>query len=147
MLTIATADVGDLPVLLPMVRAYCAFYRVDPSDDGLRELALALIDNRAQGEQLIARNADGSAVGFNDLLDLADPLRRAGRRPQRSLCGFGRARHWCWVGIDPTVPGTMPSPWGCETGLGDAPDNTTARRLYDGIGAESSTWISYAIDA
>jgi ribosomal protein S18 acetylase RimI-like enzyme len=24
-----------------------------------------------------------------------------------------------------------------------APDNATAQRLYDGIGAESSTWLTY----
>jgi ribosomal protein S18 acetylase RimI-like enzyme len=28
-----------------------------------------------------------------------------------------------------------------------APDNATAQRLYDGIGAEKSTWISYELDA
>ena len=28
-----------------------------------------------------------------------------------------------------------------------APDNATAQRLYDGIGAEKSTWLTYEIDA
>jgi GNAT superfamily N-acetyltransferase len=28
-----------------------------------------------------------------------------------------------------------------------APDNTTAQRLYDGIGAAKSTWLSYELDA
>ena len=28
-----------------------------------------------------------------------------------------------------------------------APDNVTAQRLYDGIGAEKSTWITYELDA
>jgi hypothetical protein len=28
-----------------------------------------------------------------------------------------------------------------------APDNVTARRLYDGIGARCSTWLNYEIDA
>ena len=28
-----------------------------------------------------------------------------------------------------------------------APDNATAQRLYDGIGAEKSTWLAYEIDA
>ena len=28
-----------------------------------------------------------------------------------------------------------------------APDNHTAQRLYDSIGAESSTWMAYEIDA
>ena len=28
-----------------------------------------------------------------------------------------------------------------------APDNATAQRLYDGIGAEKSTWLTYELDA
>ena len=28
-----------------------------------------------------------------------------------------------------------------------APDNATAQRLYDGIGASKSTWLSYELDA
>ena len=28
-----------------------------------------------------------------------------------------------------------------------APDNATAQRLYDGIGARKSTWLTYEIDA
>ncbi len=28
-----------------------------------------------------------------------------------------------------------------------APDNVTAQRLYDGIGAEKSTWFTYELDA
>ena len=28
-----------------------------------------------------------------------------------------------------------------------APDNATAQRLYDSIGAESSTWLAYEIEA
>ncbi|MGB3232885.1 MAG: hypothetical protein WA944_01780 [Mycobacterium sp.] len=28
-----------------------------------------------------------------------------------------------------------------------APDNEAAQRLYDGIGAEKSTWLTYELDA
>jgi ribosomal protein S18 acetylase RimI-like enzyme len=28
-----------------------------------------------------------------------------------------------------------------------APDNAAAQRLYDGIGAEKSTWLTYELDA
>ena len=28
-----------------------------------------------------------------------------------------------------------------------APDNATAQRLYDGIGAEKSSWLTYELDA
>jgi hypothetical protein len=34
---------ADLPELMPMLRSYCDFYRVDPSDEKLAELSRALI--------------------------------------------------------------------------------------------------------
>jgi hypothetical protein len=43
-----------------MLRAYCDFYRVDPSDERLRALVTALIDNPSEGLQLIARDTDGN---------------------------------------------------------------------------------------
>ena len=61
---IATVTEADLPELLPLLRGYCDFYEVDPSDDALLALARVLIDDPAQGVQLIARDDDGRAVGF-----------------------------------------------------------------------------------
>jgi hypothetical protein len=55
---------ADLPELLPLLRGYCDFYEVSPSDDALRALARALIADPARdGVQLLARDA-GVAVGF-----------------------------------------------------------------------------------
>ena len=48
--------VVDLPVLMPMLRAYCDFYEVDPRDDRLVALCRALIDDPTEGEQAIARS-------------------------------------------------------------------------------------------
>ena len=39
MLNISTVGPADLPELMPMLRAYCDFYRVDPSDERLAALA------------------------------------------------------------------------------------------------------------
>src|ERR1700752_1165540 len=67
MLTIDTVGSGgprDVSDLLPMLRAYCDFYQVDPSDDRLRALVAALIDDPSEGLQLIARDADGTPQGF-----------------------------------------------------------------------------------
>src|SRR6185437_14355869 len=51
--------------LLPLVRAYCDFYEVDPPDRALLEVSRALIaDPERDGVQLIARSADGTALGF-----------------------------------------------------------------------------------
>jgi len=58
MLIIETVGTADVPELMPMLRAYCDFYRVDPSDERLGALATALIDNPAEGLQLIARDKE-----------------------------------------------------------------------------------------
>jgi GNAT superfamily N-acetyltransferase len=61
---IATVTEADLPDLLPLLRGYCDFYEVAPSDDALLALARTLIADPAQGVQLIARDDDGAAIGF-----------------------------------------------------------------------------------
>jgi GNAT superfamily N-acetyltransferase len=131
-----------------MLRGYCDFYRVDPSDDQLLAMCRALIDNPAEGEQWIARDEAGAPVGFatvfwtwqtlyaarvgvlNDLYVVAG-VRGSG--VGRTL--IERCRERC------REQGAAKLVW--ET----APDNTTAQRLYNGIGAQSSTWLSYEIDA
>ena len=57
----------DLADLLPLFRAYCAFYGSSPSDDDLLALSRALIaDPEREGLQLLARDlrAGGAAIGF-----------------------------------------------------------------------------------
>ena len=63
MLTIEQVGEADLPELMPMLRAYCDFYRVDPPDERLTALVTALIANPPEGLQLIARDS-GTPVGF-----------------------------------------------------------------------------------
>src|SRR5215217_9169186 len=56
---------ADVDELLPLMRAYCDFYEVAPSDEALTDMALALLDEPdLEGVQLIARDEDGQAVGF-----------------------------------------------------------------------------------
>jgi len=148
MLTIDTVGAADLPELMPMLRAYCDFYRVDPTDERLRALASALIADPSEGLQLIVRDSDGTSLGFatiywtwqtlyaarvgvlNDLFVI--PASR-GSGAGRAL--IERCRELC------RERGAEKLVW--ETAL----DNTTAQRLYDGIGAEKSTWLTYELDA
>lgn len=148
MLNISVVGQPDVPELMPMLRAYCDFYRVEPSDERLAALVSALIDNPADGVQLIARDSDGTPLGFatiywtwqtlyaarvgvlNDLFVV--PASRgtgAGRTLIERCLELCRDR-----GAEKLV-------W--ET----APDNAVAQRLYDGIGAEKSTWLTYELDA
>jgi GNAT superfamily N-acetyltransferase len=61
---IATVTESDLPDLLPLMRGYCEFYEVGPTDDALIAMSRALIESPGEGVQLIARDDDGAAVGF-----------------------------------------------------------------------------------
>jgi GNAT superfamily N-acetyltransferase len=62
---IAIVTEDDLPDLLPLMRGYCDFYEVAPTDDALLAMARVLIeDPERQGVQLIARDDGGRAVGF-----------------------------------------------------------------------------------
>src|SRR5687767_981504 len=55
----------DLGELLPLMRAYCDFYAVDPSDAELLAMSRALIaDPEREGLQLLARAESGHAIGF-----------------------------------------------------------------------------------
>ena len=63
-MTIERATETDLTALLPLMRAYCDFYEVAPSDDELLALSRALLADPAhEGIQLLARD-EGRAVGF-----------------------------------------------------------------------------------
>ena len=61
---ITTVTEADLAELLPLMRGYCDFYEVAPSDEALLALSRNLIEHPAEGVQLIARDDDGTAVGF-----------------------------------------------------------------------------------
>ena len=131
-----------------MLRAYCDFYEVDPADDKLAAMSRALIANPDEGLQLIARTETGTALGFATIFWTWQTLyaARVGVlndlfvTPQSRGTGTGRAliAHGLQLcrgrGAEKLV-------W--ET----APDNVTAQRLYDGIGAEKSTWLTYELDA
>jgi GNAT superfamily N-acetyltransferase len=158
MLTITTVGTTDVPDLMPMLRAYCDFYRVDPSDERLSALVTALIDDPAEGLQLIARDSDGAASPAT--LGRGTPL------------GFATI-YWTWQTLQAGRVGVLndlfvvPASRGTGTGRAlierclelcrehgaeklvweTAPDNATAQRLYDGIGAEKSTWLTYELDA
>ena len=61
---IATVTEADLDELLPLMRAYCDFYEVAPSDEGLTALSRNLVEHPDEGLQLIARDDEGVVVGF-----------------------------------------------------------------------------------
>lgn len=145
---IAIASEADLPELLPLMRAYCEFYGVSPGDEALLALSGALIANpEREGVQLIARDANGAAVGFATVF-------------------------WTWSTLSASRIGVMNdlfvAPWARGSRLGEAlieacrkhcrdhgaislqwqtaKTNERAQRLYDRVGATRAEWVDYSLD-
>jgi GNAT superfamily N-acetyltransferase len=136
----------DLDALLPLMRGYCDFYEVNPSDEALLKLSRALIaDPEREGMQLLARS-DGAAVGFatiywswattiasrigvmNDLF--VSPAAR----------GTGAAEALIQACVDECRRhGAVELTW--QT----AKDNERAQRLYDRIGGKRAEWVDYSL--
>ena len=137
----------DLADLLPLVRGYCDFYEVGPSDEDLLELSQALLSDPArEGVQLIARDADGAAVGFatvfwswntlvagrigimNDLY-VAPAARGTGTADELIQACVEECRLYGATSLD----------WQTAT------DNARAQRVYERVGATRSEWIDYSL--
>ena len=145
--TAATAVVReeDLGDLLPLMRAYCEFYEVAPTDEALLTMCRALIaDPQREGTQLLARGPDGAAVGFatifwtwqtlsasraavmNDLF-VAEHARGTGvAEALIAACGDAARAH-----------GAAKLVW--QT----AKDNRRAQAVYDRVGGRKSEWLDY----
>jgi GNAT superfamily N-acetyltransferase len=142
---IVRVERADLTDLLGLVRAYCDFYEVAPSDADLRAVSEALLDDpEREGLQLLARDPDGRPVAFatlywswstteacrigvmNDLFvaeaargqGLAERLIEACRRE----CAGRGARRLTWQ---------------------TAPENLRAQAVYDRVGATREQWVDY----
>jgi len=139
----ARADEADS--LLPLMRAYCDFYDVDPADAGLLEMARALIADPEQGSLFVAAEG-GEAIGF-------------------------AALGWKWASTRGARIGVMEDlfvdPGARGKGVADAliaacadrcrergapvlewvtaPDNDRAQKVYERQGAEAETWLEYEL--
>ncbi|MFL6020362.1 MAG: GNAT family N-acetyltransferase [Gaiellaceae bacterium] len=146
MTSIARVTEHDLDELLALLRGYCDFYEVSPSDDALLALARALIaDPQREGVQLIAR-ADGVAVGFatiywswattkaarigvmNDLFVAAEARGTGAAEALIRACVEECRQHGA-----------------AELAWQTAPDNARAQRLYERIGATRAEWVDYSL--
>ena len=136
---------ADLPDLLPLVRAYCDFYGVAPSDDALFVISRALIaDADREGVQLIARSDDGEAVGFATVYWSWDTLIAARVGIMHDLFVTPRARGTGIADllIDACVEECRRH-GAAKLGWQTAPNNTRARRVYERVGATKDEWVDY----
>lgn len=137
---------GDAEPLLPLLRGYCDFYEVSPSDEELLELARTVAGDPEQGSLYVAEE-EGGPIGFA-LMD----WRWAGT-------AGGRVGHLEDLFVSPGARGkgvadaliARCAERGRELGLRrlgwiTATDNQRAQRVYDRSGAEGSTWLEYELE-
>ena len=145
---IAPVREEDLPDLLPLLRAYCDFYEVAPSDDGLLAMARALLaDPQREGVQLLARDdASGAAVGFATIFWTWSTLNAARIAVMNDLFVTPAARG---TGLaDALIAACREQARGHGAvwlGWQTAKDNARAQAVYDRVGGERSEWIDYGL--
>ena len=145
MTTIAVADEPDLPELLTLMRGYCDFYEVAPSDEALMAMSRALIaDPAREGLQLIARDEQGTAIGFATIFWSWSTTRaaRIGVMNDLYVAPSGRGRGVAEQLIEACVE-RVRSRGGALLSWQTAPDNHRAQAVYDRIGARRSQWLDY----
>ncbi|TML61969.1 MAG: GNAT family N-acetyltransferase [Actinobacteria bacterium] len=142
-----TSRVGepDLQELLPLVRAYCDFYEVAPTDEALLAVSRVLIaDPDREGVQVMARDNGMEAVGFATVYWSWDTLiaDRVGimhdlfvRPPDR---GTGVAD----LLIDACVQECRRH-GAAKLGWQTARDNARAQAVYRRVGATRDEWVDY----
>jgi GNAT superfamily N-acetyltransferase len=138
---------ADLPELLPLVRAYCDFYDVAPSDEALLAVSRALIaDPDREGVQLIARTDQPEAVGFATVYWTWDTLIAARAGIMHDLFVLPTARG---TGVADRLIGACIDECrrhGAITlGWQTARDNTRAQAVYERVGATRDEWVDYSL--
>jgi GNAT superfamily N-acetyltransferase len=136
------AELGDL---LPLVRAYCDFYAVSPSDEELLTLSRALIaDPEREGVQFLARDAETRPVGFATIFWswATTSAERIGVMNDLFVApgarGSGTAEALIEAcRVECAARGAGKLTWQTAT------DNERAMKVYDRIGATRETWVDY----
>jgi GNAT superfamily N-acetyltransferase len=147
MLELSRVTESDLDELLPLMRGYCDFYEVAPSDEALLAMSRTLLaDPEFEGRQFIAR-VDGEPAGFATVFWLWSTLSAAriglmndlfvapDHRGQRVGEALIEA---CRTAV--RERGAASLEW--RTAL----DNTTAQSLYDRVGGQQSRWLDYSLE-
>ena len=145
---IGSATERDLPMLLPLLRAYCEFYEAGPTDDGLMAMAQALIaEPDAEGILLIARDGEGRPIGFATVGWKWSSLRAARIAVMEDLFvapearGQGAAGALIRACADRTRElGAPVLSWMTAT------DNHRAQAVYERVGATGGPWLEYELE-
>ena len=127
------------------MRAYCDFYEVDPPDRALLDVSRALIaDPEREGVQLIARSAEGTALGFATVYWSWDTLAASRLGIMHDLFVAPDARG---TGLaDDLIRACIAEcaqHGATKLGWQTARDNERAQRVYERVGATRDEWLDY----
>jgi GNAT superfamily N-acetyltransferase len=145
MTSIDVAAEPDLPELLTLMRGYCDFYEVAPSDEALLAMSRALIaDPAREGMQLLARDERGTAVGFATIFWSWSTTRaaRIGVMNDLYVAPGGRGQGVAEQLIEACLE-RVRTRGGALLSWQTAPDNHRAQAVYERIGARRSQWLDY----
>lgn len=128
------------------MRAYCDFYEVSPPDEGLLEMAVALIADPEQGSLFVADEA-GELVGFAALGWKWASTRgaRIGVMEDLYVSATARGRGVADALIEACAQrcrerGAPVLEWVT------APGNSRAQAVYERTGAEAETWLEFELE-
>jgi GNAT superfamily N-acetyltransferase len=141
---VTTADLDDLA---PLMRAYCDFYEVNPSDADLRAMSEALIaDPQRDGLQLIARDPGDDAVGFATIFWSWSTLDARRLAIMNDLFVTESARGGGVADALIYACAAHARDHGAKNlGWQTAKDNLRAQAVYERVGAERSEWLDYEL--
>ena len=143
---IALVGSTDLPELLPLVRAYCDFYQVTPSDRELLEAVAGAPGRSGAGGAAVAgpRRRRPSRRLRHPVLDLADAGRRPGRGDERPVRGAGGTRHGVAEGLIAACLERCRGHGATRLLWQTASDNHRAHAVYGRVGAtRDDRWLDY----
>ena len=137
----------EVDALLPLMRGYCDFYEASPTDEGLREMARALIAAPDREGMLLAARANGEAIGFAALGWKWSSLRGARIAVLEDLyvAPEARGRGAADALIEECADRAREHGAPAMTWL-TAPDNRRAQAVYDRVGGASAAFLEYELE-
>ena len=149
MVHVSRVTEADLGELLPLMRGYSDFYEVNPSDEALLEMSRALIANPDfDGVQFIARDHDGSALGFATIYWMWSTSRAARIGVMNDLFTVAAARRrGVGEALITTCLDAVRERGAVLLQWQTARDNHTAQALYERVGGIREEWYDYYLEA
>jgi GNAT superfamily N-acetyltransferase len=138
---------SDIGALMPLMRGYCDFYKANPADAGLEEMARALIATSDDQGMLLVADEGGEAIGFAAVGWKWSSLRGARIAVLEDLfvAPEARGRGAADALIEAVADRARANGAPVVTWL-TAPDNHRAQAVYDRVGGTSGTFLEYELE-